>query len=64
MRDIAKEMDGIDGVTLEMCDAAAFNAIKKELIEQEYAEKLKSATTHERNKLALERADKLEKLRP
>lgn len=33
MRDIAKEMEGLDEATLEMCDAAALEAIKQELTE-------------------------------
>ena len=33
MRDLAREMEGVDEATLAMCDAAALEAIKKELAE-------------------------------
>jgi hypothetical protein len=33
MRDMAREMEGVDGVTLDMCDAAAYDAIKQEMAE-------------------------------
>jgi hypothetical protein len=62
MSDLAREMEGIDEETLQMCDASAMHSVLKEVVEKHYAEKMKSATTHERNKLALERADKLAKL--
>jgi len=62
MQQIEHEMEGIDEETLQMCDASAMHSVRKEIIEKQYEEKMRSATTHERNKLALERADKLAKL--
>ncbi|HEX3643702.1 MAG TPA: hypothetical protein VHV10_20625 [Ktedonobacteraceae bacterium] len=62
MRDLAREMESLDDATLTECEASAMLTIKQEWIEQEYADKLKSAATHERNKLVLDRADKLAKL--
>jgi hypothetical protein len=31
MRDLAAEMEGLEGVTLDACDAAAMNAIREEI---------------------------------
>ncbi len=67
MRDIAAEMDGLDGVTLELCDAFAMYHTRVEAVEQQYAEKLRNAPTYQRDKIKLDRADalaKIEKYRP
>jgi len=62
MDDSTKEMQGLDGITLEMCDASAMLTIRQEAIEEEYAKKIKSALDHEKLLAQFDRADELEKI--
>ena len=62
MDDIAKEMQGLDGITLELCDASAMLTIRQEAIEEEYPKKIKSASDHEKLLAQFDRADALAKL--
>ncbi len=68
LHQIEREMQGIDETTQEMCDASAMLDIRKEIVDQEYDKKMKETIyTHEKNKIAFDRAEalaKLEKQRP
>lgn len=63
MDDIAKETQGLDETTLEMCDASALLTIKEELVEQAYQQKIKDASVQQKNQAAIERAEALAKLK-
>jgi hypothetical protein len=43
MQQIAKEMQGLDEATLQVCDASAMLTIRQELLEEEYAKKMQGA---------------------
>jgi len=56
MRDMAAEMEGL-GVAMDSVDSAAFEKLLKEAERQEFEEKQKNASRHERNKAIFEKYD-------
>lgn len=63
MRDIEREMQGLDGVTQAACDSAAMGVVREEIIERKYKEKLKSKDMNEHNRAVIDRMNELEKLK-
>lgn len=59
---IEKEMQGLDGVTLEMCDASAMLTINEEIVEQEFQKIIKGASIQQKNTAAFERNEALAKI--
>lgn len=57
MRDMATEMQGIDGIENVQCDANVFEYIKKEVEREEEAERLKGIDNHARNQALFAKFD-------
>ncbi len=62
IQQIEREMRGLDEKTLELCDASAMLTIREELIEAEYAKKIKSTSDIDKLLAQFDRADELEKI--
>jgi hypothetical protein len=59
MRDISLEMQGLDGVTTEECDAAALQTMVEYSLKKREEERLKSMDMHERNQYLFDKFDTL-----
>jgi hypothetical protein len=57
MRDISIEMQGLEGVTSEACDAAALNAMVEYTLKKKEEERLKTMDMHERNQYLFNKFD-------
>jgi hypothetical protein len=67
LQQIAKEMQGLDEATLQVCDASAMLTIRQELLEEECAKKMQGAADVDKFIAQLEREEerrKIEKRRP
>jgi hypothetical protein len=67
IQQIAKEMQGLDEATLQVCDASAMLTIRQELLEEECAKKMQGAADVDKLIAQLEREEKrrkIEKRRP